>query len=144
MEIIRIISIQFGGFKRMKRSNGVPQEIIVKNKFGETIDVFESIDRARQKYYPDKSAAYLSAKMYHLDSIMDNVLGLNFIRSGDVGRTHNQKSYRVKFRKTGKEKIFDNVTKMFHQLPSVTSTSFYKQLKRFNNFKSDLYEIYPI
>lgn len=126
-----------------KKQCGKPQEIIVKNLFDSKTSIYPSIYTASQTYFPEKSAGYLSARMFHADSVYDNNLGLLFMRSGNDGFTHNQKSYRVIDKRTGKKKVYNTRTEMLKELNGIGG-SFDKQLRLFGNFKNTDFEIYPI
>lgn len=130
----------------MKKVNGgIPQKMTVKNKRGEIVDVFDSIEKCRQKYYPHRNAGYISAVLYnrHKDYFYDDVLGLSFFRGGE-GKYDAQKTYKVINRKTGKQKTYNNATKMIRELGGMTTTSFYKHIRHFGNFKNNDYIIFPI
>lgn len=128
---------------RNKKQCGKPQEIVVKNLLNSKTLIYPSIYTASQTYFPEKSAGYLSARMFHADSIYDNNLGLLFMRSGNDGFTHNQKSFRVIDKRTGKKKVYTNRTAMLKELKGIGG-SFDRQLRYFGSFKNSDVEIYPI
>lgn len=128
----------------MAKGSGTPRRMTVKDiKTGKVIGTFNSVEKARQAFYPEKAEGYISAKLYQAkqDYYTDYDLGVSFFRGGE-GKYDCQKKYKVVDRRTGREKIYKKSSVMLKELR--IGNSFNKQMRVFGNFKNDYVEIYKI
>lgn len=129
----------------MKKGNGTPRRVTVKDaKTGKVIATYNSMEKARQAYYPEKFNGYMNYVYNHTkqDFFTDYELGLSFFREGR-GKYEIERPYRVLDRRTGEEKRYKNRTTMFREIKGI-GNAFNKQMRLYGNFKNDEYEIYPI
>lgn len=129
----------------MKNGSGTPRRVTVKDiKTGKVIGRYNSVEKARQAFYPEKFAGFMTYiyRRKKQDFFTDYELGVSFFREGR-GKYEIERAFRVIDRKTGKEKHYKNRTTMFQDIKGI-GNAFNKQMKLFGNFKNDDYEIYPI